>query len=141
MLTEHNALLQNKTWTLVPSNPSLNILGCPWVYRTKFNLHGTFECRKARLEAKGYHRQPGLDYNETFSHIVKPSTIRLIISIVANSGWPLRQLDIENAFLQGELVDIVYMQQPQVFIDTKFPHHVCKLHKASNRYRGPGLLN
>lgn len=109
MAQEYDALHQNKTWSLVPLVPLSNILGCRWVFCTKTNVDGSFERRKARLVAKGYHQQPIIDYHETFSFVVKPSTIRLILSIAVTCGWPLCQLDIQNAFLHGSLIDDVYM--------------------------------
>lgn len=89
MNQEYQTLLQNHTWTLVPPNLSSNVLGCRWVYRTK-----AIERRKARLVAKGYQQQPGLDFHETFSPVIKAPTIRLILSLVVASGWLLRQIDI-----------------------------------------------
>lgn len=71
-----------------------------------------------------------MDYHETFNPVVKPTTIRTVLSIVVSQGWDIRQLDVNNAFLQGTLTEEVYMAQPQGFVDTDNPHHVCKLRKA-----------
>lgn len=110
MSQEFSALQQNQIWSLVPPSPTINVLDCRWVFRTKTNADGSFQRQKARLVAKGYHRLHGLDYNETFSLVLKPSTIRLILSIAVTRSWPLRQLDIQNTFLHGFLTDDVYMQ-------------------------------
>ncbi|KAI3701690.1 hypothetical protein L6452_26950 [Arctium lappa] len=130
MQEEHDALTRNNTWSLVPPESAPNIVGCKWVFRTKFKPDGTVERLKARLVAKGFHQRPGLDYIETFSPVVKPASLRLILSLATSHNWCLRQLDINNAFLQGTLTEDVYMSQPPGFTDSSFPHHVCKLNKA-----------
>ncbi|KAL5703600.1 hypothetical protein ACHQM5_022129 [Ranunculus cassubicifolius] len=130
MVEEFNALLKNQTWTLVPPSPNQHQVGCKWVFKLKERADGKLERHKARLVAKGFHQQHGLDYDETFSPVVKPTTIRTVLSLAVSSGWPLRQLDVKNAFLHGSLRETVYMTQPPGFVDPNRPHHVCKLHKA-----------
>ena len=103
MNTEFDALLKNHTWQLVPSSPSQNIIGCKWVFRIKRHADGSIERFKARLVAKGFHQQPGLGYGETYSPVIKPTTVRAILSIAISAGWAIRQIDIQNAFLHGHL--------------------------------------
>ncbi|XP_019236613.1 PREDICTED: uncharacterized protein LOC109216852 [Nicotiana attenuata] len=112
MSSEMTASFKNQTWSLVPFNSSMNILGCKWVFRIKRNSVGAIERYKAHLVAKGFHQVKGQDYHETFCPVVKPTTIRIILSLAATYGWPLRQLDVHNAFLHGELQEDVYMDQP-----------------------------
>ncbi|KAK9053993.1 hypothetical protein SSX86_025068 [Deinandra increscens subsp. villosa] len=130
MNTEITALHSNQTWVLVPAPPKANIVGCKWVYRIKRHPDGTLSRYKARLVAKGFHQTEGLDYNETFSPVIKPTTIRLVLSVAFSHRWDIRQLDVNNAFLHGDLSETVYMSQPPGFEDPTRPNHVCLLKKA-----------
>ena len=130
MFEEYDVLVQNGTWELVPSYSSHNIVGCKWIFRTKRHSDGSIDRYKARLVAKGFHQRSGVDYHDTFSPVVKPTTIRLVLSLAVTRGWSLRQLDVNNVFLQGHLSDNVYMSQPSGFIDLDHSTHVCKLQKA-----------
>ncbi|KAL6320707.1 hypothetical protein AAG906_008707 [Vitis piasezkii] len=130
MSEEVTTLLQHGTWELVPPTPGQNLVGCKFVFRKKRNPDGTISRYKARLVAKGFHQRPGIDYSQTFSPVVKPATIRLLLTIAVMHGWPLRQLDINNAFLHGNLEETVFMHQPPGFEDPSQPQHVCKLKKS-----------
>ncbi|PNX79902.1 hypothetical protein L195_g035893, partial [Trifolium pratense] len=127
---EFNALMSNGTWTLVPQQKHTNVVGCKWLFRIKRNPDGSVARYKARLVAKGFTQTPGLDFKETFAPVVKPQTIKVVLTIALGQGWTLHQMDVNNAFLQGQLYEDVYMQQPPGFVHSEFPHHVCKLKKA-----------
>ncbi|KAJ9562385.1 LOW QUALITY PROTEIN: hypothetical protein OSB04_007545 [Centaurea solstitialis] len=129
MDSEFNALLQNHTWELVPKT-SQTPSGNKWVFRVKRNPDGSVAKYKARLVAKGFLQQYGRDYFETFSPVTKPVTIRTILSIALSKGWPLRQVDVNNAFLQGTLCEEVYMVQPPGYTHPQYPNHICKLRKS-----------
>ncbi|CAJ2668996.1 unnamed protein product [Trifolium pratense] len=129
MKEEFDALQRNQTWTLVKLPPNRKAIGCKWVFRTKENPDGSINKLKARLVAKGFHQLHGFDFNETFSPVIKPITIRLILALAISYKWPLKQLDINNAFLNGSLDEEVYMVQPQGF-ETTDSSLVCKLQKA-----------
>lgn len=107
-----------------------NLVKCKWVFRIKYDKDGKVQRYKARLIAKGFQQRPDIDYTETFSPVVKPATIRTLLGLAVTNGWQLRQLDINNAFLQGTLTEQVFMAQPPGFPNTKFPTHLCKLKKA-----------
>ena len=130
MNTEFTALLHNGIWKLVPPKPNMNLVGCKWVFRIKRKADGSTERYKARLVAKGFHQQPDIDYMETFSPVIKPVTIRTVLSIAIASNWDIRQLDVTNAFLHGVISEDVYMTQPPGFVHASYPNHVCHLHKA-----------
>ncbi|KAI3667713.1 hypothetical protein L6452_42782 [Arctium lappa] len=130
MADELSALHRNGTWTLVPPVPNANVVNCKWVYRLKTDENGQVTRHKARLVAKGFHQQHGVDYHETFSPVIKPVTIRIVLSLVVTNKWPLRQLYIQTTFLHGDLKETVYMRQPPGFIDPTKPDHVCLLHKS-----------
>lgn len=130
MLLEFNALIKNKTWDLIPRPMCSNILSGKWLYRHKLTATGSLECYKARWVARGFTQQPGVDYSETFSPVIKPTTVRTVLSLALSRSWPVHQLDVTNAFLHGTLSDPVYCEQPSGFVDPNFPDHVCLLRKA-----------
>ncbi|KAL6341973.1 hypothetical protein AAG906_038219 [Vitis piasezkii] len=114
MTDEFLALMRNKTWSLVSLPNGRKTIGCKWVFKVKENSDGTINKYKARLVAKGFHQVVGFDLNETFSPVVKPTTIRVVLTIALAKNW----------------VEEVFMEQPPRFVDPKQPHLVCKLHKS-----------
>jgi hypothetical protein len=124
------AFHQNHTWSLVPHPSNKNVVDCRWVFKTKLLPDGFVECYKARLVAKGYTQLLGLDFDETFSPVVKLATVCLILSLATIAHWSIHQLDVKNAFLHGSLTEEVYMDQPPGYADPRFPNHVCRLHKV-----------
>ena len=130
MNIEYQALIRNKTWTLVPPDPRQNLVGNKWVFRIKRHPDGSIERYKARLVAKGFHQGPGVEFHETFSPVINPVTVRTVLTIALHKKWDVRQLDVNNAFLNGRLTEEVYMAQPQGMRDPDFPNHVCCLQKA-----------
>lgn len=103
MQDEFLALISHNTWSLVPLPPNRKAIGCKWVYCIKENPDGSVHKYKARLVAKGFNKQFGSDYNETFSPVVKPVDIRLILTLALTRCWLIQQLDVNNAFLNGPL--------------------------------------
>ena len=129
MHDEYNALLRNKTWTLTSLPPGAKPVGCKWLFKNKYNVDGSLQRHKARLVAQGFTQIAGYDYNETYSPVVKPSTIRVVLLYVVTSAWPTHQIDVNNAFLNGDLQEDVYMKQPPGF-EFASPNLVCKLQKS-----------
>ncbi|GJT83991.1 ribonuclease H-like domain-containing protein [Tanacetum coccineum] len=130
MLDEYTALIKNNTWILVPRPPDANIVRSMWLFRHKYNADGTLSRYKARLVANGRAQLAGIDVDETFSPVVKPATIRTVLSLAISRHWPVHQLDVKNAFLHGSLSETVYMHQPPGFRDPQHPDHVCLLQRS-----------
>jgi hypothetical protein len=129
MQKEISALEENHTWVVTDLPPHKHPIGCKWVYKIKYKADGTIERYKARLVAKGYTQCEGLDYHETFSPVAKMTTVRCLLVIVAAKNWVLHQLDVNNAFLHGDLEEEVYMAMPPGF-GTKGESKVCRLTKS-----------
>lgn len=129
MQQEVQALQANKTWSLVSPPAHKRPIGCKWVYKIKYNPDGTVEHYKARLVAKGYSQVEGLDYRESFAPVTKLTIVRVLLSLAAQQNWHLHQLDVNNAFLNGDLYEDVYMQLPPGF-ERIGANRVCKLHKS-----------
>jgi hypothetical protein len=130
MEDEYRAPIDNGTWSLVPPPPDANIVSGKWIFKNQFHSDGTLTRRKARWVIRGYSQRPGVDYNETFSPVVKPATIHIILNLALSRGWPIHQLDVKNALLHGNLNETVYCQQPPGFIKPSAPNHVCLLKKS-----------
>ncbi|KAL3375566.1 hypothetical protein AABB24_006833 [Solanum stoloniferum] len=119
MQDEIQALEDNRTWKIVSLPSGKKAIGCKSVFKIKYKADGHVERFKARLVAKGYNQREGLDFQETFSPVVKMVTVRAVISLAATNGWCIQQMDVYNAFLQGDLHEDVYMQLPQGFKDDR----------------------
>ncbi|GKB08087.1 ribonuclease H-like domain-containing protein [Tanacetum coccineum] len=127
MIDEYNALISNGTWALVPRPANVNVVRSMWLFRHKYNVDGSLSRYKARLVANGHSQQQGIDCDETFSSVVKPTTIHTVLSLVVTRDWPIHQLDVKNAFLHGQLSETVYMHQPPGFVDSTHPDYVCSV--------------
>jgi hypothetical protein len=115
MEAEMDALQRNGTWSIVSLPSGIKPVGCKWIFNLKHRADGTIDRYKARLVAKGYTQSFGIDNQETFAPVAKMNTIRVLLSLAANFGWPLKQFNVKNAFLHGDLEEEVYMQLPPGF--------------------------
>nr|GEW32252.1 ribonuclease H-like domain-containing protein [Tanacetum cinerariifolium] len=122
--------LKNSTWMLVSKPPNANVVWSMWLFKHKYHADGSLSRYKARLVANWRTQQIGIDCDDIFSPVVKPATIRTVFSLALSRGWPVHQLDVKNAFLNGDLLETVYMYQPPIFVDSHFPHHVCQLQRS-----------
>nr|KYP36274.1 Retrovirus-related Pol polyprotein from transposon TNT 1-94 [Cajanus cajan] len=129
MHEEISALEANNTWVLTTLPPHKTAIGCRWVYKVKHKADGSIDRYKARLVAKGYTQMEGLDFFDTFSPVAKLTTVRLLISLAAIHNCHLKQLDVNNSFLHGDLNEEVYMQLPPG-ITPSFPGQVCRLQRS-----------
>ncbi|XP_031267887.1 uncharacterized protein LOC116126340 [Pistacia vera] len=107
MNEDFESLKRNNTWELVPPTSDVNIVGCKWVFKTKLKSDGTLQKYKARLVAKGFQQTPGVDYFDTILPVIKPTTIKIMFSLAVHNSWQIQQIDINNAFLNGDLTETV----------------------------------
>ena len=109
MEVEYQALLRKNTWKLVSSIDASHVIQSKWVFRIKLKVDCTLDEYKARLVAKGIQQTPGLDFSKTFSLVIKASTIRIIFTLAVSRGWDIQQIDVNNAFLNGDIHEDVFM--------------------------------
>ena len=113
MHEEIGSLLKNMTWILVKNPLTQRVISCKWIFKKKVEVGDSDSIRfKARLVARGFTQEKGVDFNEVFSPIVKHTSIRILLALVAKYDWVLHQLDVKTAFLHGDLEETIYMHQP-----------------------------
>ena len=104
-------------------------ISCKWVYRVKYNSDGSIQRYKACLVIRGDHQITGFDFSETFAPVAKMTSVQVFLSVAVAKGWALHQMDVNNAFLHGDLNEEVYMTVPLGF-KAVFPNKVCRLRKS-----------
>ena len=106
---------RNQVWDIVELPSGKRPIGCKWIYKTKLNPDGSIEQYKSRLVEKGFTQREGIDYYETYAPISSKDSLRIVMALVAHFDLELHQMDVKTAFLNGELNEEMYMQQPQGF--------------------------
>ncbi|KAH9741001.1 hypothetical protein KPL70_002448 [Citrus sinensis] len=135
MRFELQALQENGTWSLTSLPAGKTPIGCRWVYKIKHKSYGSIEWYKAQLVAKGFTQLEGVDYQDTFSATAKIIYVRCLLALAAACGWSLHQLDVNNAFLHGNLQEEIYMSLPLGLWRQGEEHLVCCLHKSLYRLK------
>uniref|UniRef100_A0A2N9GRJ3 Integrase catalytic domain-containing protein n=1 Tax=Fagus sylvatica TaxID=28930 RepID=A0A2N9GRJ3_FAGSY len=128
MADELDALHKTHTWDMTTLPPGKSAVGCKWVYKIKTRADGSVERYKARLVARGFTQEYGIDYEETFAPVARLTSVRSLLAVAAVRHWPLFQMDVKNAFLNGDLLEEVYMQPPPGYPDSQ--NQVCRLRRA-----------
>ncbi|KAH9767789.1 hypothetical protein KPL71_011399 [Citrus sinensis] len=130
MQEELNQFERNNVWELVPNPEHQSIIGTKWVFRNKMDESGVVVRNKARLVAQGYNQEEGIDFDETFAPVARLESIRMLLAYACHKDFILYQMDVKSAFLNGYIMEEVYVKQPPGFENEKFPDHVYKLSKA-----------
>nr|GFC23266.1 retrotransposon protein, putative, Ty1-copia subclass [Tanacetum cinerariifolium] len=122
MNVEIQSMKDNEVWVLVELPPNGKTVGSKWLFKKKTDMDGNVHIYKARLVAKGYTQTPWIDYEETFSPVADIRAIRILIAIAAYYDYNIWQMDVKTAFLNGYLNEEVYMEQPEGFVNPKYPN-------------------
>ncbi|KAH9801446.1 hypothetical protein KPL71_001040 [Citrus sinensis] len=130
MQEELNQFERNNVWELVPNLEHQSIIGTKWVFRNKMDESGVIVRNKARLVARGYNQEEGIDFDETFAPVARLESIRMLLAYACHKDFILYQMDVKSAFLNGYIMEEVYVKQPPGFENEKFSDHVYKLSKA-----------
>ncbi|XP_062179605.1 uncharacterized mitochondrial protein AtMg00820-like [Phragmites australis] len=109
MEDEFNALLANRMWDLVMRPAGANVVTGKWIFKHKFHSDGTLDRYKARWVLRGFTQHSSIDYDETFSPVVKPATVRTVLSLAVSRDWPVHQLDVKNAFLHRQCTAFILL--------------------------------
>ena len=127
---EYASLLKNQTWDLIEKPFDRKPVQNKWVYKVKYKPNGEVDKFKTRLVAKDFTQKPGNNFTETYSPFICYDSVCAILAIVAAKGMYLKQFDIGTAFLNGELLEEIYMAQPQGYVDSTKPKYYCRLKKS-----------
>ena len=127
---EMDLIMSNYTWELINLPPASKPIGCKWVFRKKYHTDGMLHTYKAKLVAKGFQQKEGIDYFDTYAPVARITSIRVIFALASIYDLYVHQMDVKTAFLNGDLNEEVYMEQPEGFVLPGHEHKVCKLVKS-----------
>eukprot|EP00253_Pinus_taeda_P020435 PITA_20435 len=130
MVEENNSIMMNDVWEVVPRPEDRSVVGSRWIYKIKYVANGSIEKYKARFMAEWYAQKEGINYEETFTQVARYTSIRSVISLVAQMGWEIHQMHVKTTFLNGVIEEEVYIEQLEGFETHEKRTHVCKLKKA-----------
>ena len=130
MRLEMKCLLDHDAWDIVRRPEGANVIGCKWVYAFKRNQFGEIEKYKARLVAQGFRQIPGIDYGDTYSPVIRKKVVRILMAIAVEKNWVIEHVDVNSAYLNSTLKEIVFMEQPDCFVEEDSRRYVCKLKKC-----------
>ena len=126
---EMDLILSNNTWVLVDLPVGSKPIGCKWVFRRKYNTNGSIQTFKARLVAKGFKQKEGVDYFDAYALVARITSIRVLLVLASIYKLIVHQMDVKTAFLNGDLDEEVYMEQPEGFVISRNEKKVCRLVK------------
>jgi hypothetical protein len=130
MVEEYDSIVRNDVWEVVLRPMGKSIVTCRWFYKTNYTANDNIEKHKAHFVAQGFSQIEGVDYDDTFALVARYTSIRSIISIAADMGWSIQQMDVKTAFLNGFIDEEVYNEHPQGFELSDRENHVCLLRKT-----------
>jgi hypothetical protein len=116
MTEEYQSIMKNDVWDIVPRPEGKSVVTSKWIYKIKYAADGSVEKYKARFVARGFSQVEGIDYEETFAPVARYTSIRTIITLATSMGWKLHQMDVKTTFLNGEIEEEVYIEQPEGFV-------------------------
>lgn len=119
-----------EVWELVEKPEGVFVIGLKWIWKNKLDAEGTVIRNKSRLVAKGYFQEEGIDFEESFAQVARLEVVRIFLAYAAHRNIVVYQMDVKTAFLNGQLREVVYVSQPEGFVDRERPNHVYRLKKA-----------
>jgi hypothetical protein len=130
MMEEYQSIMKNDVWDIVPRPKRKSVVTSKWIYKIKHTTDGSIKKHKARFVARKFSQVEGIDYEETFSPVARYTSIRMIISLAESMGWKLNQMDVKTTFLNGDIGEEIYIEQPDGFVIHEKESHECRLKMA-----------